>query len=359
MLRVMVVDDSAVYRKILKMAVTTTGLAQVEAVVSNGTDAIKQMRHQAFDVVLLDVYMPDMNGIDVLIELKKIDADVKVVMVSTAPSELAARLTVDALQKGAVDFLAKPLDENFETNTARVSGLLTNLFSQWVKPSVRAANAQQNTTRTKTERVPTRRRFDMVVISSSTGGPAALEKVMTALPADLNIPVVVVQHMPREFTRILAQSLNNRSPLLITEANHEELMDVKHGYIAPGGIHLALKKTAHQYMFVHEDSAYVNGVKPAADVLFRSIAKEAPGLRVLAVVLTGMGADATDGVRLLKKQSDCYCIAQDEATSVVFGMPRSIIDNGLADEVLPLSAIAARIEELVRLGGERAANQSI
>jgi two-component system chemotaxis response regulator CheB len=363
MLRALVVDDSAVYRKILSKAVEATGLARVKSLATSGAEAIQFMKTQRFDFVLLDVHLPDYHGIQLLTELLQIDVNSKIIMVSSTTSEQVAKLTVEALEKGALDFIAKPLDESFDKNMEIVSTHLTKLLMAW--PGANAAGARPVVQRTEqaesapSERKRSRRRFDMVVICSSTGGPAALEQIVAHLPATLRAPLVIVQHMPRDFTRVLADSLNGRSPLAIAEAIHEQPMEARRGFVAPGGQHLILSKQKHESILLLEDSDYVNGVRPAADKLFQSIARNAPGMRILAVVLTGMGVDGTEGVRQLKQSADCYCLAQNEATSVVYGMPRSIIEKGLADEVLPIQAIASRITELVQFGVSEHANESI
>ena len=188
---------------------------------------------------------------------------------------------------------------------------------------------------------------DIVVIAASTGGPVALEKVCVGLPASLEAPVLVVQHMPRDFTRIMAEALDLQAPLPVREGF--EGMPIRKGevVIAPGGFHMTAVKAGGVLQVLMNTAPPVNGVRPAADILFGSVAETYRGAKVLAVVLTGMGNDGMKGVRMLKRHCDCYCLVQSEKTCAVYGMPRSVYEAGLADEVLDIDSMAKRMEQLV------------
>lgn len=188
---------------------------------------------------------------------------------------------------------------------------------------------------------------DLVVIASSTGGPVALKKVFAQFTTVLRAPLLVVQHMPAGFTSSMALSLDRECIMPVTEAAAGDVIHPGNVYIAPGGFHMVLAGSRISTCHIRlQESELVNGVRPAADVLFDSVARVYAGARVLAVVLTGMGSDGLEGVRSLKTHCKCCCLAQNEATSVVYGMPKSIVDAGLADEVLGIDKIAARIEQL-------------
>lgn len=189
--------------------------------------------------------------------------------------------------------------------------------------------------------------FDFILIASSTGGPAALNEVCSGLPVRITCPVLIVQHMPPDFTKLLAASLDKICKLSITEAEDGQTANMGRILVAPGGRHMTVKNIQGRKVIRLIDTPMVKGVRPAADVLFESVAQSFPDKKVLAVILTGMGNDGLDGVKLLKKYCRCYCLAQDEASSVIYGMPRSVVDAGLADEVVPLKNMAKRIQSLI------------
>jgi two-component system chemotaxis response regulator CheB len=190
-------------------------------------------------------------------------------------------------------------------------------------------------------------RPDMVLIGVSTGGPPALARLLPELPATLGVPVLIVQHMPPLFTASLAESLRARCTLRVREAADGDVLDPQTVYIAPGGRQMRLLAGADGARVIQiTDDPPENNCRPAVDYLFRSVANHFPG-RAMAVILTGMGSDGLLGVRLLKRHG-CVVIAQDEATCVVYGMPKAVVDAGVADAVLPLDAIAARITNTVR-----------
>jgi two-component system chemotaxis response regulator CheB len=188
---------------------------------------------------------------------------------------------------------------------------------------------------------------DLILIASSTGGPVALETIFKELTKEIQIPILVVQHMPREFTNVLAQTLNKKCALTVEEAKEGEVISKGRILIAPGGVHMTVTSVGSLRKVHLRNSPYVNGVRPAADVLFKSIAQNYPGSRVLTVILTGMGSDGLAGVEELKKNCNCYCMTQSKDSCVVYGMPKSVFEAGLSDEIVELQDIAMRLKQLV------------
>lgn len=190
---------------------------------------------------------------------------------------------------------------------------------------------------------------DLILIASSTGGPNALEVVFKELSGDIKQPILVVQHMPAEFTKLMSESLDRKSALEISEAKDSEVLRGGHAYVAPGGLHMTLKGRDNAKFIRLENTPMVNGVRPAADVLFSSIAKNFPKLKVLVVVMTGMGSDGMKGIIDMKASCECYCITQSEKTCVVYGMPKSVFEKGLSDETADLKDIAQRINRIATI----------
>ncbi|WP_303867579.1 CheB methylesterase domain-containing protein [Acetobacterium wieringae] len=186
---------------------------------------------------------------------------------------------------------------------------------------------------------------ELLILAASTGGPVALEQIIGTLQKDFTIPIVVVQHMPKHFTAALAKALNRKSELEVKEARDGDCLKAGYVYIAPGGSHLKLNPKRKGVLAL-SDEAQINGVRPAVDVLLWSIAENLFIERIVVVILTGMGADGLAGLTHLHQKKQVYCLVQDEATSTVYGMPKRIVEAELADEVLPLSKIAARLSVL-------------
>lgn len=333
-LKVLVVDDSAVYRKILSTAVENTGLAQVEHTASNGSLAIERLQHGKYDVVLMDVNMPELDGIETLKMIKNRWPETHVVMVSSNGGK-NAKTTLEALAGGALDFILKPLEQDYDKNLEIVTSFLKVLFTQ-IQVKIMGTRKAAEPVKCIETKVSTRTRItgvDMVLVASSTGGPAALEKVFTGFGTNFYKPILVVQHMPPDFTRVLAESLDKKSEMKFIEGKEGDAIRAGQAILAPGGFHMEIAKGNQSSKKICITSGnYVNGVRPAADVLFKSVAQEYQGARILAVILTGMGSDGLEGIRELKKKCLCYCITQSEESCVVYGMPRSVKEAGLSDE---------------------------
>lgn len=351
--RVLIVDDSAVMRTLLRSVVSTDPALEVAGTASDGLSALNAIPVTRPDLVLLDVEMPVMDGLATLRQMREHAPKLPIIMCS-ALTQRGAQVTIEALASGASDYVAKPTAQ--ASREAAMQALAAELL-----PKIRALTTRRSV-------LAASRRFALfpqpapprpapsnvasiapmaVVIGVSTGGPAALDLLLPALPAGFPLPVLIVQHMPELFTRQLAERLNVRCALRVQEA--EEGMPVRGNniYIARGNWHMKLVHPTARGMAptLHLDQAPPeNHCRPAVDVLFRSAA-ETYGGSVLAVMLTGMGHDGMDGARTLRNLG-ATVLAQDEASSAVWGMPGSVVHAGLADHVLPLRAIAP---EIVRL----------
>lgn len=348
-LRCLVVDDSTVYRKVVRDVLAGMPGVEVVGVARDGVQAIDEIVSLKPDLVTLDLEMPRLDGNEVLRELSTRGIKTAAIMVS-AFTNRGAKATTTALGLGAFDFILKPNTKSVEESIAqlrtalepKIKACMSRIPTQ--RPGVGAAppSRSQRLATTKPAAPPPRRkgpfvRPDIVAIGISTGGPQALLKLLPKIPADFPVPIVLVQHMPPMFTKSLAEDLNQHCPLTICEA--EQGQQIKPGslYIAPGGKQMRLEKRAMgTYVQLTNDPPEHN-CKPSADYLFRSVAKHY-GARSLGAVLTGMGDDGTDGARLIKEAGG-QIIAQDEASCVVYGMPKSVIDNGLADIVAPLNKV--------------------
>jgi len=349
-LRVLIADDSSLYRRILDKAVRNAYLEVDITMVGNGLEALEELPKKRYDVVLLDVNMPVMDGITALEEIKKKYYELPVIMISATGTQ-SAKLTMQALEKGALDFIVKPIDENFEKNLEFVSGYLKKLFDQIVSKS-------ENSNVKKSEKVvdvPKLKKeighIDLVVIASSTGGPSALEKIFFKMDKSFSKPMLLVQHMPPEFTRVFAENLNKKSAISISEGKEDDVIRAGMAIIAPGGYHMVVERVGAAKRVVKLlQTPHICGVRPAANVLFQSVAKEYQGQNILAVILTGMGNDGVEGVKALKMNTNCYCITQSEETCTIFGMPRCAVEAGISDEIVDIENIATRIQQIAEQG---------
>jgi two-component system chemotaxis response regulator CheB len=364
-LRVLVADDSLVFRRAITDALNAIPDVQVVGAAPNGKIAVQKVLELKPDLLTLDMEMPEMDGLSVLQALKQAGSTTSVMVISSVTMR-GGRLTMQALQGGAFDFLTKPQGKDAgESKAMMIRELSPRLralshrrqIHDILRTSAPApGNASAGATVAHTTppppaatRSPPGRpgSAELVLIGVSTGGPAALARLLPLLPAELGVPIAIVQHMPPIFTQSLAESLSSRCVLQVREAADGDKLLAGQVLIAPGGRQMRLAAAPDAIARVQiTDDPPENNCRPAVDYLFRSAATNLPG-RVMAVVLTGMGSDGTLGLRLLKRHG-CFTIAQDEATSVVFGMPKAAIDAGLADVVLPIDAIAARILSAVK-----------
>lgn len=363
--RVLVVDDTAMYRRILSDVVTSLPEAELVGSAPNGALALKKIPQVDPDFILMDIEMPEMDGLEALKIIRRDYPRIGVVMISGL-NQQAVALTILALEMGALDFIAKPTglgpQASVEQLTSQIGALINSYMGRTQRlPAAKPAPVRERplprpsqpaAPAAEAHVAPTPRSFDILAIGSSTGGPDALNRIIPRLPGDLPVPVLLVQHMPPVFTASFAASLDKKSPLAITEAKEGEEIKVGHLYIAPGGKHMVARKATDSrvhYLIGLNDNPPVKSCRPSVDVLFRSIASVYNG-NVLAVVLTGMGDDGCDGVAALKRKG-CYCITQNEETCVVYGMPRAVNEAGLSDETVPLDRIVERILLKIKRNG--------
>jgi two-component system chemotaxis response regulator CheB len=346
MISVLVADDSALVRRLVTGVLSEAPGIQVVGTAVNGEQALAKVDELRPDIVTLDIEMPVMDGLTAMRELRRRHPRLPVIMFSTLTKDGAAA-TLDALEAGASDYITKP------TNSLSLAESLGEVRDQLI-PRVRALTARRLPSRppaaatpapaeppAATASRPQRMRSNLlpqiVAIGSSTGGPDALAKVLGSLSERPGVPVVVVQHMPPVFTSMLANRLDRLGPASVVEAEDGQLLSPGVVYIAPGGRHLEVQRRgAGTYTFLH-DREPENYSRPSVDVLFRSVAVAYPGSAV-AVVLTGMGLDGRQGCERIGATGSLV-VAQDQPTSVVWGMPGAVTEAGLADTVLPLPAI--------------------
>ncbi len=366
-LRALVVDDTILYRRILTDALEGLGDVQVTGTAPQGQLALARLEQEPVDLVLLDVEMPEMDGLEALKRIRVKYPDISVVMVSGSNS-LAANATIEALQQGALDFIRKPDGADADANRAELREAL--------RPLVRHVRTRRNLRGTKqappqptAAPVPARPQvephaqrvaphamagpIEVIGIGISTGGPNALGELIPALPADLPVPILLVQHMPPGFTASLAEHLDKRSKIRVKEASEGEPLKPGCIYIAPGGQHMVVRARTgddgerHRFIGLNLNPPE-HSCRPSVDVLFRSLATQYDH-RVLAVVMTGMGSDGCDGVRTLKRKG-CHALTQSEDSCVIYGMPMAVDEAGLSDERVPLNLLATRIDQIVRKG---------
>jgi two-component system, chemotaxis family, protein-glutamate methylesterase/glutaminase len=366
-MRVLVVDDTVLFRRVVSDALTGIPGVDVVGTASNGKLALKQVATLQPDLITLDLEMPEMNGLGVLQSLNHNSSDAGVVLLS-AHTARGGELTVRCLELGAFDFVSKPIGGGVAENVAILREELIPILRAFerkrsirnvlrvrdrkVRSTAPPVPAPQPVSATNTLSLPRRRDSGpaFVLIAASTGGPAALARVLSALPANLESPVLIVQHMPPLFTEALASNLDDKAALKVKQGSDGERALAGTAYLAPGGRHMKLERgDAGEALIRITDDAPENNCKPAADCLFRSAALNFPG-RSIAVVLTGMGSDGTRGLQMLKR-AGCFGIAQDEASSTVFGMPKEAISAGVVDCVAPLDMVALAILREIRETG--------
>lgn len=352
-LRVLVVDDSALYRKIVRDVLAGLDNVEVVGVASDGDMALERIATLKPDVVTLDLEMPKLDGLGVLKKLHEAATPPAAIMVSAFTAQ-GAQSTTAALREGAFDFILKPATRSLEMSTAQLRRDLG--------PKIDACRARRSASRTPAatrNAAPPRRGRpaaagerrvgappQIVVIGVSTGGPQALGQLIPRLPASFPCPIALVQHMPPLFTASLAEDLNRRSALNVSEGRHGQVVGRGDLVIAPGGKHMAIVRREGRNLVQINDEPPERNCKPSVDYLFRSVAQSHGGA-ALGVVLTGMGDDGCEGARLLRQQG-AHIIAQDEASCVVYGMPKAVIDAGLADTITPLSGMPMAIANHAR-----------
>ncbi|MCX7828436.1 MAG: chemotaxis response regulator protein-glutamate methylesterase [Thermanaerothrix sp.] len=341
--RVMVVDDSAFMRKVIGDMLASDNRFDVVARVRDGEEALQKLSEADPDVITMDVEMPRKNGLEALREIME-RRPTPVVMVSSLTKE-GAEVTLQALSLGAVDFVTKPsgtisLDmHKVEEELRQKVWVASTVDRSRLKPGglpKRPAREVSKLPAAPLGALPRRKlqRVDLVLIASSTGGPRALQEVIPNLRGDFPCPILVVQHMPRGFTSSFAQRLDDASPLRVVEGYDGLKPQKGMAVIAPGGYHMVVERSGPDLVCRLSDAPPVRSVKPAADMLFMSVA-DVVGGSVVAAVLTGMGRDGADGAAALHSKGGVI-LAESPDTCVVYGMPRAVVEAGIAEEVVPL-----------------------
>lgn len=345
--KVLIVDDSAFMRKVLSDMLDNNEAIEVVGTATDGRDALEKIKQLDPDVITLDVEMPIMDGITCLKHIMQ-QFPKPVIMLSSV-TDYGAQLTIKALDEGAVDFIAKPKNifdiKNDKKKNEIVEKVLVarSIKYKTVQGQLRTETVRQATSNNKVLK-------KIVAIGTSTGGPKALQSVIPFLPGDIPAAVLVVQHMPPGFTKSLAERLDSKSNLTVKEAEHGEKILAGHVYIAPGDSHMLVQVGGNGELSISLDkSPPVGGHRPSVDVMLNSLSKT--GLKnIMGVIMTGMGSDGSIGIKNLKDINDSFIIAQDEETSVVYGMPKMAVQTGTVDKIVSLDRIS---EEIIQFLGVR------
>jgi len=334
-LKILVVDNSARFRQILSSVIEEIDFAQLIGIANDGKEAIQKIETLNPDVVTLDVEMPILNGIETLEIVAKRWPNIKVIMM-TSSSEQAIKNTISAIESSAYTFITKQHIHGRDHIRNKLYFALRELShsNSITTPDVTTIHELVSTEHGQI-RPP-----KVIAIGTSTGGPKALSHIISQIPSDIPVPMIIVQHIPGNFSKPLAESLNSKASVMVKEAEHGEKLIKGIVYLAPGGKHL---KISGRSTIVITDDAPEVFCKPSVDYLFRSLSKEFPG-EVLPVILTGMGTDGTKGLQLLKRHG-AFSIGQDKATSTVYGMPASAMEAGMIDIEVPLNRIIPTILE--------------
>ena len=385
--KILVVDDSALMRRLISDIINSDNRFCVKDLATNGLEALDLIvkNHVVYDAVVLDINMPKMNGLELLEQLQKHRIRINVIMVSTLAKE-GAKETIIALERGAFDFVTKPenyldaKEEHFKNRLLEVLSIAakadmpssTAERSSGIKRtetsvSERSSAGLRTTAKTgtsqpvrmgvmtslKTKFKPHKKligskegKSKLVALACSTGGPKSLQSVIPKLPANLDAPVVLVQHMPKGFTNSLAMRLNEMSQVTVKEAADGDVLQKGWVYIAPGGKQMRVLKVGGTYKIAVTDEPARDALKPCANIMYESLVCSNFD-EITCVVMTGMGADGTMGIGTLGENINVHVIAQDEATSVVYGMPKAIAEANIVDQVLPLEKIADAITKNV------------
>ncbi|SDK46097.1 protein-glutamate methylesterase/protein-glutamine glutaminase [Natronincola ferrireducens] len=349
-IKVGIVDDSPFMRKLLTDILNSDKGIEVIATAKNGKEAIEMITTLKPDIITLDIEMPIMNGIDTLKYIMEYNP-LPVVMLSSL-TYTGGAATITALELGAVDFIQKPSSIfmiNGENSKAEIIRKVKNSYRAKVihSPIIPCKVNCENVTRpnkalrnAKGDCVNT-----IVAIATSTGGPRALQSIIPLIPKHFPGAFLIVQHMPPGFTKSLAERLNSISEVTVKEAEDSEKIETGHVYIAPGNYHLGVKKDYSNQLYIDlSQEPPILGHRPSADLLFKSLSQGIlTNTRIIGVIMTGMGSDGTKGLKALKEKASPYIIAQSEESCVVYGMPKSAVNSGVVDEIVPLEGIMEAI----------------
>ena len=355
--RVMVVDDSVVVRGVFGRIIDAQPDMKVATTAANGRAALEALRQVEVDVVLLDVEMPEMDGLEALPKILAMRPNVRVIMASSLTMQ-GATVTMTALALGAADFVHKPVAKG-GGGTSSMDTVAKDLvekiraLGRRAQSGRYAAVAQVDEPRLQAPvriiATPNEITPRVLAIASSTGGPNALAELLAALPSDFPLPILITQHMPPLFTTLLAERLTRDSGRPCIEAKEGDAIVAGRAYVAPGDWHMTLRTMERKPIIRLVQSAHENHCRPAADPMFRSVASIF-GASALGVVLTGMGEDGRRGCQVIVENGG-KVVVQDEPSSVVWGMPGAVVEAGLASAILPLKEIAAHVCKLTLVGG--------
>lgn len=344
---ILVVDDSALMRRIICDIINSDENFQATDFCRDGLEAYERLKVKSYDGVVLDVNMPRMDGLQLLERLQKEGIKAKVVMVSTLTTK-DAEVTILAMERGAIDFVTKPsnvIEAKGEVFKKQLLSVLTAVYDTQVYKRNTPISPKLVTAVKHIKPVRTDKK--LVALACSTGGPKALQSVIPYLPKNLDAPMVLVQHMPPGFTKSMADRLNELSEISVKEAQEGDILEKGHVYVAPGGKHMEVVKMRDgSHRIALNDMPPIGGLRPCANIMFDSLTKTDYD-EIVCIVLTGMGADGTNGILSLNRKKPIHVIAQDAQTCVVYGMPRAIAEAGMVDEMVPLEQVAKTITKNV------------
>jgi len=335
-IKVLVVDDSALLRKVLTNVLNDCNGIEVTDVARNGVEALKLIDQSQPDLITLDVEMPMMNGLETLEAIKE-KYDLPVIMLSSKTNE---ETTIQSLELGAEDFIEKPvsISENWDVFQSDLSRRIKIHFTKEKQPVITAQPSKVLNDALLSKKDT----LKAIVIGASTGGPKALVKAIQAISPNLSIPVFIVQHMPEGFTASFAKRLNTAASIPVVEAEHGQKIRPGTVYLAPGARHMTINGNHLEL----DTRPKVHGVRPAVDYLFET-ASHKYGRDLLGIIMTGMGSDGAPGCEVIKENGG-YVLTQDKASSIVYGMPRAVVERGLSDQTASLNDIADILKEMTR-----------
>jgi len=350
MKKILVVDDSALMRRVFRDIINADERFSVADEAVNGLEALELLKCNLYDAVVLDVNMPKMDGIELLKELRKLNIRARILMASTTTMN-GTKNTLDALELGALDFVHKPdwsyhcRDEEFKNNFLSLLDVISKSKIPTVGKSIEEQKKVENVKAIEDivkQKLLRSTGKKIVAIACSTGGPKALQSILPILPKEIQAPIVLVQHMPLGFTLSLANRMDSLSKVKVIEAAEGSILEDGCVYLAQSGFHMNLVKKGQSTAVHYSEEPYREGVRPCANYMFESLAT-CDYDEIICVVLTGMGADGTEGILHLKQKKKTYVITQNGESCVVNGMPKSVVKAGLSDQSVPLSLIAQEI----------------
>lgn len=354
MKKVLIIDDSALMRRVVSDIINRTNKYSVSYTACNALEGLDVIaKNHDLDVIICDLNMPKMTGLEFLRVLSEKHIDIPVIIFSSSED---SKDTITALELGAIEFIKKPSgnkdDDFFEDRIYKALHMAISLKEKRVRHTEDKEKAFvcEKKQRIKKEKhslsFDTEKENKLVAIVCSTGGPKALQSVLPKIPANINAPIVLVQHMPAGFTGSLAARLNDLSHIKVKEAEEGDILQKGICYIARGGKHLTVVREGKNHKILFDDAPPVGGLKPFGNIMYYSLCDTGYD-EIICVVLTGMGADGTKGIAKLSKNKKIYVIAQDEESSTVYGMPRAIYEEGLTDYVCDLNEVADTITKKV------------